>query len=247
MAFRRLFNKEARSLFPLYAVFLAAVILLHFFILYKSSKWDNDAFVVLSIVFPGLFAAFIAAGAGYYQLQSEWKTNSIYLLMSLPVRGWRILLAKLAANMVLLIGTTVGMVASFVLILLRDKWTEWRAAGDIPPALPTLLNVIFQFFWMSALALFFILVLVQFAYLCGQLVSKLKWVVVVAAFLGVLWLALRISPLIAGLLQWMPDIYFGGEDGDVVYLHAGPFVALFLMGAGLAWLNGVLFEKVVEV
>ena len=247
MAFRRLFNKEARSLFPLYAVFLAAVILLHFFILYKSSKWDDDAFVVLAVVLPGLFAAVIAIGAGYYQLQSEWRTNSIYLLMSLPVRGWRILLAKLTANMVLLIGTTVGMAASFVLILLRDKWPEWRAADAVSPALPTLLIAVLHIFWISALVLFFLLVLVQFAYLCGQLVSKLKWVVVAAAFLGVLWLALRVSPPIANLLLWMPDIAFGGEDTGVSYLYSGPFVALFLMGTGLAWLNGVLFEKVVEV
>jgi hypothetical protein len=247
MAFRRLFNKEARSLLPIYAVFLIAVVLLHLFILYKSRTWDDDAFVVLSAVLPGLFAGAIAVGAGYYQLHSEWKTNSIYLLMSLPVRGWRVLLAKLTANMVLLMGTIAGMVASFVLILLRDKWPEWRAADEIPPVAPTLLNVAFQFIWMSALVLFFLLVLVQFAYLCGQVVSKLRWIVVAAAFLGVLWLTLRMSPPIADLLQWMPDIHFGGEDTDVTYLHSGPFLALFLMGAGLAWLNGILYEKVVEV
>lgn len=247
MAFRRLFNKETRSLLPLYAVFLVAVILLHLFILYKSRTWDDDAFVVLAVVLPGLFAAAIAVGAGYYQLHSEWRTNSIYLLMSLPVRGWRVLLAKLTANMVLLMGTIVGMAASFILILLRDKWPEWRATDEVPPIAPTLLNVTFQFIWMSALALFFLLVLVQFAYLCGQMVSRLRWVVVTAAFLGMLWLALRMSPFIADLLQWMPDIAFGGEDTDVIYLHSGPFLALFLMSAGLAWLNGMLYEKVVEV
>jgi hypothetical protein len=46
---------------------------------------------------------------------------------------------------------------------------------------------------------------------------------------------------------WLPDIFYGGRELEVVYLHSGPFLVLLLLTAGLLWLNGYLFEKEVEV
>lgn len=243
MPFRNLLIKELKTIFPLFAVYSVLVVLSHLFILAKSSIWDNDTIFVLSAVMPFLFVSVIALGTGYYQLYSEWKTNSIYLLLSLPVRGWKVLTAKLAAVLLLLILAIVGVGASFALLLLRVKWDEFK--GELP--LPTLLNVTANSFWMYGLVVIFLLAVIQFAFLCGQLVAKFRWLMVFAAFLSSLWLVVRISPLFSNLLMWIPEIPFGGEDTEVMYLHSGPFIVLFILSVGLIGLSGYILEKEVEV
>ncbi|MDF2714065.1 MAG: hypothetical protein K0R28_990 [Paenibacillus sp.] len=243
MPFRNLLIKELKTIFPLFAVYSVLVVLSHLFILAKSSIWDNDTIFVLSAVMPFLFVSVIALGTGYYQLYSEWKTNSIYLLLSLPVRGWKVLTAKLAAVLLLLILAIAGVGASFSLLLLRVKWDEFK--GELP--LPTLLNVTANSFWMYGLVVIFLLAVIQFAFLCGQLVAKFRWLMVFAAFLSSLWLVVRISPLFSNLLMWIPEIPFGGEDTEVMYLHSGPFIVLFILSVGLIGLSGYILEKEVEV
>lgn len=246
MGLRNLFVKELRSIFPLYVIFAAVVVLLDFFILYKRASLDNDVVFAITLFLPFFLASAIAIGMGYHQLHVEWKTNSIYLLLSLPIRGWKVLTVKLAAVLSLLIATLLWIVISFALILLRVNWGELFGSGDFPALLPSLLNITFNSFWLYVLMVMLLLVVIQFTFLCGQLVTKFKWLVMVAAFLGMLWLVLRISPLLSNLLIWTPEIFIGGKDG-AVYLHSGPFIVLLLMSIGLMGLNGLIFEKEVEV
>jgi hypothetical protein len=247
MGFRKLYLKEVKSILPLFGVFLVAVVLLHFFILYKRESLDMDLIFALSLVTPFILAAIVAIGTGYYQLHVEWKTNSIYLLLALPIRGWKVLTAKLAAVFSLLVLVSIGIAVSFIVILLRVKWSEFMSTDDFSLVLPTFINVTANSSWMYGLAILFLIVIAQFAFLCGQLVSKFKWVVELGAFFAALWLVIRIHPLVSNLLIWMPDILFGGKETDVMYLHAGPFIVLAVISAGFVWLNGYIFEKEVEV
>jgi hypothetical protein len=247
MAFRNLFTKEIKSVFPLYGIFAVAVVLVHLLVLYRSDYLDIEDIMALSLLLPFSLAAAIAIGTGYYQLHTEWKTNSIYLLLSLPVRGWKVLSAKLAAVLSLLILTTLWIGASFTIILLRVKWDEIRADGDFTDILPTLLNVTLNGSLMCGLAILFLLVVVQFAFLCGRLVTRFRWLIEFSAFFGLLWLVFQTSPLLSSLLQWTPDLFFGGENTDAFYLNSGPFIVLLLMCMGLIALNGYIFEKEVEV
>ncbi|MFC4104145.1 hypothetical protein [Paenibacillus xanthanilyticus] len=247
MGFRNLFRKEVKSLFPLFAVYGVAVTVLQMIVKFKGEAWGDDAMLVISIFMPFLFASMLVVGVGFFQLGTEWRTNTIYLLMSLPMRGWKVLAAKLAALLLLLVGTLAWMGVSFSLILLRNLWEALfsdQAFGEISA---TLLNMAGNSSWIYLLAIALLVLLAQFAFLCGQLVARFRWVVVLAAFFGGLWLIFRAAPLLSMLLAWLPDLRFGGELADVIYLHSGMFVALALLGAGLIWLNGYLFEKVVEV
>ncbi|WP_308639882.1 hypothetical protein [Paenibacillus silvisoli] len=249
MAFRKLFMKEWRSILPLYGVFAAVVLLLHVFVLFKSGAWSDDILLILSVFLPFLFAGVIAVGTGYYQLHTEWRTNSIYLLMSLPVRGWKVLMAKWTATLSLLILTSIWIGGSFMMLLLWAKWDGWKTSEDLPELLPMLMKISANGFLLYCFTVAFLLIVVQFAYLCGQLVAKLKWLVILGAFCGALWLVLRISPLLSGLLLWTPDLYIVSDtdNSDVLYLHSGPFIGLVILGAGLVWLNGYIFEQEVEV
>jgi hypothetical protein len=165
---------------------------------------------------------------------------------NLYIKELRSILPKLAAVLSLLIITLIWIGASFFLVLLRVKWDEFRAKEDFSLS-PTMLNITGNSLWMYGLAVIFLLVLVQFTFLCGQLVAKFKWLVMFCAFFGGLWLVLRISPLLSNLLQWTPDILFGGRDADVVYFHSGPFIVLLLISMGLVALSGYILEKEVEV
>lgn len=247
MGFRNLFRKEVKSLFPLFAVCGVAVTALQAIVKFRGGTWGDDAVLVASLFMPFLFASLVAVGAGFFQLSTEWRTNTIYLLLSLPMRGWKVLAAKLVALIALLVGTLAWMGGSFSLILLRSMWEALFGEQGTDGFSATLLNMAGNSVWIYLLAVTLLVLLAQFAFLCGQLIARFRWVAVLAAFFAGLWLIFRAAPLLSALLAWLPDLRFGGELEGVVYLHSGMFVALALLGAGLVWLNGYLFEKVVEV
>jgi hypothetical protein len=247
MALWNLFKKETKSIFPLYGFFAVGVVALHLIVLYKSADFQMDATMVLTLVLPYLFLVALAVGTGYYQLHVEWRTNSIYLLLSLPIRGWKVLAAKLAAAVSLLIATSIVIAASFASLLLRVVWDEVSTSEDWSEIGPSLVNIVLNFYWICLFAILFLLIVVQFTYLCGQLVAKFKWIVMLSAFFGIIWLVLRISPLLSNLLVWTPEIVIGHKDSDMAFLHSGPFIVLGLLCIGLIALNGFIFEKEVEV
>ncbi|MNY20727.1 hypothetical protein D3C86_1542270 [compost metagenome] len=110
-----------------------------------------------------------------------------------------------------------------------------------------MIDIVWSFFWMGMLVILFLLVVVQFTFLCGQLVAKFKWIVMLSAFFGIIWLVMRVSPVLGALLVWMPDIVIGREEFDMAFLHSGAFIGLALLSVGLMALNGFIFEKEVEV
>ncbi len=247
MAFRKLFLKEVRASLPLYVVFCAAVLLLHLLFLYKKDDWDQNLIPAFTLLLPYLFAGALAVGMGYYQLHSEWRSNSVYLLLSLPVRGWKVLAAKLSASLALLVATSAWIAGSFAATLLPSQWRELNADDQAVDAFPTLFSLAANSLWMYLFFVALFIIVVQFAFLCGQLVARFKWLVVFASFFAALWLILRINPLLSDALRWTPEIIFGGNELDMVYFNSGPFIGLALLGAALAWLNGYIFEKEVEV
>lgn len=247
MALWNLFKKEIKSIFPLYGFFAVAIVAVHLILLYKNAAVEFDSAAALSIFIPYLFLAILAIGTGYYQLHVEWRTNSIYLLLSLPIRGWKVLTAKLAAVLSLLIATSIWIGASFAILLLRVMWDEVSTSEDWSEIGPSLFSLGVNLFWIGILVILFFLIVVQFTFLCGQLVAKFKWLVMLSAFFGISWLVLRVSPLLAYLLAWTPDIVIGHKDSDMAFLHSGPFIVLGLLCIGLIALNGFIFEKEVEV
>lgn len=247
MAFRKLFLKELRGALPLYAVFCGAVLLLHLFLLYKYNDWGQEYISALSMLMPYVLAGALAVGLGYYQLHSEWRTNTVYLLLSLPVRGWKVLAAKLSATLLLLATTSLWIAVSYSMTLLPAYWREWNLSAQMTEAYPSLLNLATNALWMYLFFAAFFIIVVQFAFLCGQLVARFKWFIVFIAFFAALWLVMRLNPLLSGALSWTPEIMLGGNELEKIYMHSGPFIGLALLGAGLAWLNGYIFEKEVEV
>lgn len=246
MAFRKLFAKEFRSVFPVFGMYMAVLTLWDFFVLYKSGDWGPGIASAAALAAPMVLVSFLAIGIGYYQLHTEWRTNSIYLLLSLPVRGWKVLSAKLAAVLSSLLLSLAWTGISYGIILLGEEWGA-LFGDEQQKALPALVNVTLHSLWMYVLSIVFALAVVHFAYLLGQLVSRFKWVVMTGAGFAIVWLALRAGPFLSDLLWWMPDIVFGDAGVGAIYLHSGPFLVLLLFSAGLIALNGYIFEREVEV
>lgn len=247
MAFRKLLRKEIRSIFPLYGVVALAIVLLHAFAWYKSSAIQSDGILVVTVLLPFFFAAVITLGAAYYQLHTEWRTNSIYLLLTFPIRGWKVLTAKMTALLVLLILLMIWICGSFAIFILKTHWQEWNAAEGIQEMVPTMIVALLHMMWLGLLFTILLILLIQFTFLCGQLVPKFRWVVRFIAWVGIMWLVIRISPIVSKLLGWLPDIKVGGPEMEAVFFHPGPFIVLVILTIGLLTLNGWLFEKEVEV
>ncbi|MDF2722476.1 MAG: hypothetical protein K0Q59_2151 [Paenibacillus sp.] len=243
MPFRNLLVKEVKGIFPLFAVFALLVVVIDLLVMAKSIYVKKETIVIITTLTPFLFISFIALGVGYYQLFTEWRTNSIYLLLSLPMRGWKLLTAKLVALLGLLLLTLLWIALSFCLIILRTVWSDVDADNIVP----MLLNLGMYAFVIYVLLVVFVLSALQFAFLCGQFVSRLRWLVVLGVFFAVMWLYARVSPVISGWLLWLPDFNLGSLETDMVYLHSGPYVVMLLAIVGLVGLSGYLFEKEVEV
>lgn len=247
MTLGNLFRKEFKSILPLYGVYAVLVGLCHLLLLYKRASLDNDSIFVISLVIPVVFLGLISVGIGYYQLQVEWKTNSIYLLLSLPVRGWMILTTKLAAVLSLITLSLLWIGISFIVILFRAKWGDLIGSIDMKELFPSLLNITLNSFWLYILAASLLIIITQITFLLGQLVPRLNWLVRFATFIGIIWLVLRLSPIVSNWLFWTPDFVFGGKELDVEYLHSGPFIVLLVSSIGLLTLGGYILEKEVEV
>jgi hypothetical protein len=247
MTLGNLFRKEFKSILPLYGVYAMLVGLCHLLLLYKRASLDNDSILVISLVIPIVFLGLISVGIGYYQLQVEWKTNSIYLLLSLPIRGWMILTSKMAAVLSLITLSLLWIGISFSVVLLRVQWGELIGSIDVKEVFPTLLNVTLNSYWLYILFAFILIVITQFTFLLGQLVPRVNWLVRVATFIGIIWLLLRLSPIASKWLLWTPNILFGGKELDMIYLHSGPFIVLLACSVGLLSLGGYILEKEVEV
>lgn len=243
MPFRNLLMKEFKSIFPLFAVFALLVVVFDLLVMVKSVDIEKESIVLISTFTPFLFISFIALGVGYYQLYTEWRTNSINLLLSLPMRGWKLLTAKLIAVLVLLLLTLLWIALSFCLILLRKVWDDVDTGGTIP----MLLNLSIYAFVFYVMVVVFLLAVLQFSFLCGQFVARLRWLVVLGVFFAMLWLYIRVSPVVSGWLLWLPDFYLGSHDTDILYLHSGPFIVMLVAIVGMIGVSGYLFEKEVEV
>ncbi|WP_438445031.1 hypothetical protein [Gorillibacterium sp. sgz5001074] len=247
MGFRNLWMKELRGVLPIYAVYAVAVVILNAIIFYKIDIMQDDTIFVLSLLLPFMLVSALTVGLAYYQLHIEWKTNTVYLLFSLPMRGWKILTAKLSALLLFLIAALLWTGVCFSPLLFKVDWVHIRFDEEFREMLPELLRVMLNCAWIFLLAVIFLLVLIQFTFLCGQLAAKLKWVFMLCAFFGMLWLVMRISPLLTGLLGWLPGIPMEGDEWNQVFLQSGAFLVMAFLCAGLTVLNGYLIEKEVEV
>ncbi|HEX7713464.1 MAG TPA: ABC transporter permease subunit [Bacillota bacterium] len=230
--FTKIFEKEIKSLF-VPAVFVIGLIgCWDLFLGTRIRVWPGQFIGILAFL-PGMIPAIWLLAMGFQSLHAEWNSNSIYLLLSLPVRGWKVTGAKLVADLVssIIIGLVSLAGLGILLTLMGTKLLLHVSAGIIV--------------FMACATLFFMALVIaisQFSFITGHLVPKFRGAFSLVTFFLCLGVYFKLTAWLLPLLNWLPSLEVGRAG-----LPTG-FLLLELIFFGIFFTAGsLLFEKRVEL
>lgn len=249
----KLLGKEIQQATGTAAIFTLLIVLWIGYLLTRVNVWPGELALVLSLMTLG-FLPFWALWRTYYSLRQEWTGDHMYLLLSLPIPGWYITSTKLLVAMVeLLVYAAVIQLGALVIF-------NAGAASVFPWEIlmePALLWTSIRLSVLSMLMLGMGMVVMQFAYLCGRLVSKRRGLLTLLVGAVSMWLILRLGGLLAPLFKWLPPMpvygisVFGGEpvmiQTQTAYVGLAPLAGSLLVAVGLFLLGSVLLERDIEL
>ena len=223
--FSALYKKEIRELRPEIIIILAsaALICLAF---YSWSDEQRPFLIVPLFLLMGL-AAFLPFIDSFKLLTREYSSNTIYLTMSLPVRGGMILSSKyLALLSQYLLGTLMVAVSAGVVIYpYRDQigqlLTSWLGVNEGFGGVAVVLLLLYL---QNIMQLSFIIAISFLSQLIGRLTTRLPGLATFAAFLAILYLG---GQTVSTLQQQFLDPITGSGNGQElggipgVYLQSG--------------------------
>ncbi len=166
--------------------------------------WSPETVAVLSLL-PMAFLPLWFIWQTYQSLRVEWREDTVYTLLTLPVPGWKIVLSKLIA---LLIEYTV-VVGVWVVSGLVVYWSP----------LQILLHDLFQtvslgwfvrngfLFYFASLAVFAgFIIYMQVAYITARVMGRFHGLVMVWVLLLQTWAVNRIGALLQPVFEWVPHV-----------------------------------------
>ncbi len=248
MKFVKLYKKEMRALAGLALLVIGITLFLDLFLQTRVDKWTPSTPEAASAAFFVVLPVW-AVIALVYSVQQEWTGNTIYMLLSLPVRGSVIIAAKLLAVLSWFVVLNLFRLVSF---LLHFRSTLlWPESGS-PMHLLAFWVGMLAFGYLLGMALF--LVLMLFSMLAGRLAPKFCGAAAFGTMFVSGWALFRLTPIISKLFGWLPGTpvkVWGMHSGvlvmETVVLNTAHFVAIALLGAGFFALASMLVERQVEV
>ena len=225
------------------------------FLLSRVGRWDADSII----------AAYFAPATGIFPLwalwtsvqlyRQEWRENTSYLMLSLPVRARVITSAKLAMLL-------TGAVA-FLLLFAAGGWLILDRTGLLAEIRAEVFPLVPPEYWvkMSLLGcglllagLVVIALVAQFAYVFSRLFKRFQGLVMVWSWVLLFWLLGRVGDFGLRWLAFLPDFHLralsvgnGIPEFDMVAIESGPFVAMALFVVALYALFNAVLERAVEV
>lgn len=247
-----LLKKEMRSLLFTLLVSALLVTAWEIFLITKMNVWPLGMTFGLGFIPLGIFPLIMLV-QGYQSFRQEWKGNTIYLLKSLPRKGYEIVSSKFIASGLLYIILTLY---TFGLHMFFHRQQLGYLLGEVPePMLESYsprMAIIGIFVY---LAIGFIpYIISQFSYLVSCYFSKFRWLVSIVVFGLSHYLLVRLSGLIARLFNWLPDIPIDvmwsgpyGEEVATLYLGSGPIIAAFVVLLGFFLTGSWILENQLDV
>jgi len=252
MALFNLYKKELRES-GFAALILALLTLAFHFFLYTRITAQTYQLIIGSVLAPFFIFPLYLLVTGYRTFSQEWKDRTIYLLKSLPRRGYTIVIAKFLAVLTYLLALIILTTVTSWQIVTRTI-TDFGSVMPVELTGTSVANIVFLilagYLWFNL----FIYFMSQIACLVSRVYDRFRWLVTIIVFYLSTYLSLRIAGLLAQLFNWMPAISFqisgiGGSEefqtiitiGSNSFLSLTLVILVFIAGAGL------LLEKVLEV
>ncbi|NLL42524.1 MAG: hypothetical protein GX251_04190 [Firmicutes bacterium] len=249
--FFRLLRKDLQaSLLPLgFLSGIALIVMLFTRVRISMGSWPNEA-ALAAVSLPLVFLPLWLLWQSFQTLRIEWREDTVYTLLVLPLPGWKVMLAKLAAicleYTILLAVTAVGALIFF--------------APQVQQAmenLPSLLWVIRNFslvYLFSLGVLASMVIFVQLAFVVSKMVGRVQGLIAIWTLFLSSWFVEVLGALMEPLFRWIPvlslDRLFRLDElraGIVFELNLASEIGSWLGILALFVLTGVLFEHFVEV
>lgn len=245
-----LLRKEARQATGTALVFTLVLGAILAYLVSRARVWPMELVFALIISLSG-FIPFWALWRTYYSLRQEWTGDHMYLLLSLPVPGWYITSTKLLiAALEALVYTLLVVGAAFLVLALGDGIFLPRDVLREPAFYAAVLRIGTLFGLVLAMGM----VVIQFSYLCGRLVSRFRGLMSLLMAFVSLWLLVRGGTWLEPLLRWVPDwplyninIVDGAVEVTTNYIGLAPLLGSAVTAFVLFITGSLLLERDLEL
>lgn len=254
--FWRLYLKELQESMNFAVLFAIIGVGWLIFLSIQQVNWGSESVFALSFI-PLSLLPLYALFKGFRSFRLEWKSETIYTLLSLPVPRWYLLFAKFLATMtivtVLSIIFLLGIYLDSRLFLIVNIFHNISRTFGIGFYLQLFLYA-YLILWIFCAIGFF---LSQFSYLVSKLFNRFSGLISGITFLFTIWIVIRVGSILGKLFFWLPDLSVTNLANyqnqmfilqrDVICFDITPFIGIIAASIGLFFLGVWLLEKVLEV
>ncbi len=249
--FLRLLRKDLQAgLLPM--GFLSGItIIIMFFVRFRiaTAGWPIETSLA-AISFPLVFLPLWLLWQSFQTLRSEWREDTVYTLLVLPVPGWQVMAAKLLAIWIeytVLLGVTiVGTLVFFPPIV--------QEAMNFLPGVAWVVRTGVLVYLISLMMLASVIIFVQLAFVVSKMVGRLQGLVALWTLMLSSWLVEKLGALLEPIFRWVPTLplhkMFRLEEirqGIVADWDVAPEIGTWLGVIAILILTSYLFEHYVEV
>jgi hypothetical protein len=256
-AFGRLLWKDLElSRLPMLINGVAAILWQLFLRTRLQQGWPAEAVAAL-LFLPMAFLPLWFVWQTYQSLRTEWREDTIYTLLALPVPGWKITLSKLTA---LLIEYTVvvGIWALGGLVIYWSPLSTLVAELFQGITLSWFIRNGFLLYLMSLGVFASFIIYMQVAYITAKVVGRFHGLVLLWVLLLQGWVVDTVGTVLQPVFAWLPSIplhrLFNLDqvpqafmDSSQVLWDLSGSIGSWLAFAGLFFLGAWLLENFVEV
>lgn len=211
--------------------FVLAVNLL-FFPLIKVTE-GVMAMVVIFFTLPAF--PLMALVRSFLILKNEWDSDTSFLLLSLPVRGYKIVLSKLGV-----LGVEIFFYIFLVFLIPYVMLTGFTEEFSVD------VLTFGKLWFLTAFRIFLIVPFAMFPYILGRVVPRAKGWVTVGSFIAVLLIYIRYVSFGSKIFAYLPEIsmrFTLAGEVEMFSLSIATMMATFLFCGILIVASCFLIEK----
>jgi len=215
----------------------------------ETAGWPMEISLV-AISIPLVFLPLWLLWQSFQTLRSEWREDTVYTLLVLPVPGWQVMTAKLLAiwieYTVISAVTAVGTLVFFSPLV--------REAMAFVPSVGWVIRNGILLYLASLLMLASVVIFVQLAFVVSKMVGRLQGLVALWTLILSSWFVEKLGVLLEPIFRWIPTVplhrVFRLEEireGIVADWNLAPEIGSWLAILFVLALTSYLFEHYVEV
>ena len=230
----RLFKKELLGEKNWIIGFCSFVVAVNFLFI-PLAKVTEGFMAVAVILFTLPAFPLMALVRAFLTWKNEWDSNTNFLLLSLPVKGYKIVLSKVGA-----LGVEIFLYVLLVFLIPYIMLTGFTEEFSV--AILTFLKVWF----LVAFRIFLLVPFAVFPYLLGRVVPKAKGWITAGSFVVVLIIFKRYISFSGKIFSFLPEIslrFALAGEFEEFSLSIATMTATFIFSAVLTIVSCFLIEK----